>query len=381
MYNITAVELNGMISKTLIPNIVVLAIYVVLGTCGNVLVLSVYSFQMKGQSDERYFISILAAFDLIATIYCGIYMIIQCLNQVTFTHNILCKTTQFFVGLTTFIPILLLLIIAVQRYLKVCLPLKPAMSLHVKRTALILTIVISFLCALPLAFVYGSVPFHSDTYGITGTRCGKEKEGHRLARAVYAIVIGFLAVAIVTTLIVLYSLIGFTIFRQLKMNKRKSSRVEFRNSMTKTYEDGTSETENSGVTQNNITSDLDSKISNSSKEQRLENNHQTTLSELVGSKRRQKNNRRITHKLTIMFFVITLVFLFSYLPKVMLLLVEGLNIDFWEKVSNTERPGFMFIYDMFIINNIVNPFIYAFMDIKFREEATVFLNRVFQCKF
>ncbi|CAC5385678.1 CCKAR [Mytilus coruscus] len=344
---------------------------------------------MKEPSDERHFIPILAAFDLIATIYCGIYMIIQCFNQVTFTHNILCKTTQFFIGLTTFIPILLLLIIAVQRYLKVCRPLRPAISLNVKRTALILTAVISLLCALPLPYIYGSVSFHSITYGSTGTRCGKVKEGRRLARAVYAIVIGVLAVALVTTLIFLYSLIGCTVFRQLKMNKCKSSRVEFRNSGTKTDENGVSVTENSDVTQNTITSDIDSKISNlnivkidiNCKEQRLENKKQTTLSQPVGSKRRRKDNRRITHKLTVMFFVITLVFIISYLPKVMLLLFEGLYKDFWEKVSDTERPGLMFLYQMFIINNIVNPFIYAFMDIKFRKEATVFLRRVFQCTF
>ncbi|CAG2206921.1 CCKAR [Mytilus edulis] len=336
---------------------------------------------MKELSDERYFIPILAAFDLIATIYCGIYTIYQCLNQVTFTHNILCKTTQFFIGLTTFIPIFLLLIIAVQRYLKVCMPLKPAISVHVRRTALILTIVISLLCSLPLLYVYGSVPFHSITHGTIGKRCGKVKEGHMLARTIYAIVIVILAVAIITTLIVLYSLIGCAVFRQLKMNKRRSSRVEFRNSMTKTNGDQASGSENSGVTQNNITSDLDSKISSSSKEQRFENNHQTTLSQPVGSKRRQKNNRRITYKLTIMFFVITLVFLLSYLSKVMLILIEGLNKDFWETVSNTERPALMFLYHIFIINNIVNPFIYAFMDIKFRGEATVFLNRVFKSKF
>ncbi|XP_063416808.1 cholecystokinin receptor-like [Mytilus trossulus] len=377
MYNITVSEFNDMISETLIPNIVILVIYIVLGTCGNVFVLLVYSFQMKEPSDERYFIPILAAFDLIATIYCGIYMIYQCLNQVTFTHNILCKTTQFFIGLTTFIPIFLLLIIAVQRYMKVCMPLKPAISLNVKRTALILTIVISSLCALPLSYVYGSVPFHSITHGTIGQRCGKVKEGYMLARTIYAIVIGVIVVALITTLIVLYSLIGCAVFRQLKLNKRRSSRVEFRNSMTKTDGDGASVTETSGVSHNNIISDLDFKISISSKKQRLENNHQTSLSQLLGSKRRQKNNRRITYKLTIMFFVITLVFILSYLSKVMLLIVEGLNKDFWEKVSNTERPGLMFIYHIFIINNIVNPFIYAFMDIKFREEAIVLLSRVF----
>ncbi|VDI61701.1 Hypothetical predicted protein [Mytilus galloprovincialis] len=385
MENITVSEWNNIISESLIPNIVILTIYVILGTCGNVLVLLVYSFQMKESSDERYFIPILAAFDMIATIYCGIFMIIQSLYQVIFTHNILCKTAQFFIGFTTYIPVLLLLIIAIQRYMKLCRPLKPAMPLHVKRTTLILAIVISFLGALPLPYIYGSIPFHSITYGSIGRRCGKVKEGHRLVRAIYAIVIGVFAVALVTALIVLYSKIGCTVYRKLKMNRSKSSEVEFRNSVSKTDEDGVSGSEYSDGTQNT----LDSKISNSNivkidkncKEQQLEKKQQTTTSQPVGSTKRRKDNRSLTHKLTVMFFVITLVFIFSYLPKVILLLVEGLDKDFWENVSNTERPGWMFLYQIFVINNIVNPFIYAFMDIKFRKEATVFLKRFFQCTF
>ncbi|XP_052059658.1 cholecystokinin receptor-like [Mytilus californianus] len=374
MAEITVSQWNDMITKSLIPNIVILSIYIVLGTCGNILVLSVYTFQMKGLSDERYFIPILSVFDMVVTIYCGLFLIIQCFHQVTFSNNILCKTAQFFAGLTTFIPILLLLIIAVQRYLKVCMPHKPVMSLRVKRIALILTIVISLICAFPLPFVYGSVPFHSVNYGINGTNCGKLKEGHQLARAVYAIVIGFLAVATVTTLIVLYSRIGCTVFRQFKLNKSNSNRVEVGKSETKTDDEEVSEVGQNGGIQTSITSDGDSNISNTN----IAKNHQTTLS---GSKRRQKSNRRITHKLTIMFFVITLVFVLSYLPKVVLLIIEGLYEDFWEQLSDTRRSGVLFIYEMFIINNIVNPFIYAFMDIKFRKEATVFLNRVFHCKF
>ncbi|VDI71342.1 Hypothetical predicted protein [Mytilus galloprovincialis] len=374
MDNITVSEWNEIITKTLIPNIVILMIYVVLGTCGNILVLLVYFFQMKGSSDERYFIPILAVFDMVVTIYCGIFLIIQCFYTVTFTNNALCKTAQFFAGFTTFIPILLLLIIAVQRYLKVCMPNKPAMSLRVKRFALILTIVVSLVCAFPLPFVYGSIPFHSVTYGITGTNCGKLKDGQQIARAVYAIVIGFLAVAMVTTLIVLYSKIGCVVVRQFKLNKLNSDREEVRKSEKKIDNKEVSDIGQNGGIPTPVTSDADSNISNTS----LVKNHQITL---TGSKRRQKSNRRITHKLTIMFFVITLVFVLSYLPKVVLLIIEGLYDDFWEKVSNKERPGAFFIYEMFIINNIVNPFIYAFMDIKFRKKATVFLSRVLHCRF
>ncbi|CAG2205504.1 ATP5J [Mytilus edulis] len=187
--------------------------------------------------------------------------------------------------------------------MKVCRPLKPAMPLHVKRTTLILAIVISFLGALPLPYIYGSVPFHSITYGSIGRRCGKVKGGHRLVRAIYAIVIGVFAVALVTALIVLYSKIGCTVYRKLKMNRSKSSEVEFKNSVSKTDEDGVAGSEYSDGTQNT----LDSKISNSNiikidtncKEQQLENKQQTTTSQPVGSTKRRKDNRRITHKLTV----------------------------------------------------------------------------------
>jgi hypothetical protein len=59
----------------------------------------------------------------------------------------------------------------------------------------------------------------------------------------------------------------------------------------------------------------------------------------------------------------------SFLPKVILLNIEGIYQDFWEDVSDVQRLLFTFFYQMYIINNIVNPFIYAFMDSQFRDDT------------
>lgn len=63
----------------------------------------------------------------------------------------------------------------------------------------------------------------------------------------------------------------------------------------------------------------------------------------------------------------------------MILAVESVNKEFWENLSDDEITVFMFMYGVFILNNIVNP--YVIMDTKFRIEANVSLKRVLKLKF
>lgn len=103
--NITILDWNDEIVKSLTPNIIVLSIFILTWIFGNGLVLFVYTLQIKNSSDERYFIPILAVFVMIACVYLGSFAIYECLNQVTFSNSIVCKTAEFFAGFTTFVPI------------------------------------------------------------------------------------------------------------------------------------------------------------------------------------------------------------------------------------------------------------------------------------
>ncbi|CAC5397800.1 unnamed protein product [Mytilus coruscus] len=215
-------EWNEEITNSLMPNIIMLSIYIALGAIGNVLVLLIYTFQMKEASDERYFIPILAFFDMIAAIYIGVlvYYIFQCFNQAKFSSNILCKTLVFFVGNTTYNSVFILFIIAIQRYMKVCMPLKQPMSIYVKRTALLLALLMSLICALPLPFVFGTTPFHNIDYGVSGMRYGRLKDGHPFVRAGYSVVAGLFVFVIVKSLIIVYGRIISTVFVGLQVNKK-----------------------------------------------------------------------------------------------------------------------------------------------------------------
>ena len=215
MENVTLYEWNDQMTLNLIPDTLMLAVYLVVGICGNSIVIVVYAFQMNEVSDERYFIPILATSDLIAVVYCASYGILKNVKYVTFSSRILCQTMQYFIGLTTYTSIVLLLIIAIQRYMKVCQTPKLPMTVYVKRGLVFLVFFISFLFALPIPFIYGTLPYKNENHGIKGTRCGKLKNSNMIAGVAYECIIGITTVVIVTALIVLYSKIGYTIYRKL----------------------------------------------------------------------------------------------------------------------------------------------------------------------
>lgn len=221
MDNLTVLELNDEVIVSMTLNMIVLAVYLFVGICGNVLVLLVHAFQMKNFSDERYFILILAACDLIATLYLGSFAIYNSINQVTYSHYVLCKTPSFFAGLATIIPICVLLIIAFQRYFKICMNLNQSRTLLFKRLALVLVILILDLVAMPLPFITEIIPVNSPRYRIIGTRCGSLRKGNKLARHVYFVLVGLFVIVTITTFIVLYSRIAYRIFRHFKKGRHQ----------------------------------------------------------------------------------------------------------------------------------------------------------------
>lgn len=476
MENITLDEWNDEMTLNLIPDTLMLAVYLVVGICGNSIVIVVYAIQMNEVSDERYFIPILATSDLIAVLYCASYGILKNVKYVTFSSRILCQTMQYFIGLTTYTSIVLLLIIAIQRYMKVWQAPKRPMTVFVKRGLVFLVFLISFLVALPIPFIYGTLPYKNEIHGINGTRCGKLKNSNMIAGVAYECIIGITTVVIVTALIVLYSKIGCTVHRKLII------RFLTMKTMKKKYQINTPtgrNTDNSEDYANNIKTDAnlrligrdtdvdmteeqrtsylgvqshtnaeeqrptdleerpadpkeqrlttleerqtDSKEQNPTdpeeqrpngleeerktdpkehrptdpdeqrptdpveqihtepEEQRPTDNANTKTFPSPCSKKRKKAHRRIANKLTLMFFIITLLFMVSFLPKVILLNIEGIYQDFWENVSDVQRLLFTFFYQMYIINNIVNPFIYAFMDSQFRDDTKAMFKRLCPC--
>ena len=214
---------NKDLSDVLIPNNVILVCYMLLAMGGNSVVLYVYKFRMKNNLTERYIIPILAATDLLAATVNASSAVAVNLMQVIFFNSNLCKALGVLRGLTTYMSVFILLIIAVQRYLKVIKPAGRQMDKKLSLIALLCAFVLSLILAVPTSLFYGSVPFKNDDGSLQGMKCTRIKEENKTGSIIYSSILGLMAIAVNVSLIGIYSRIGWAIFRQTKLNKKFSN--------------------------------------------------------------------------------------------------------------------------------------------------------------
>jgi membrane protein YdbS with pleckstrin-like domain len=382
-------EWNSELAKALIPNDVLLSLYIILGIFGNVTVILVYGLRMKKKTENRYFIPVLAVSDLTGVIVCSSFALALNMMQAQFYNTHLCKAWWFFAALTTSMSIFLLLIIAAQRYITVCRPVGSQMTLMHKRLAIGLSIGLAIIVAGPTSALYGSVEFPNSDGGIVGVRCSKLKDVSKAGSLVYGVVVVLVILTSITLMIYFYSRIGHKLFIHFKYrttvdsDKRRPSCTEQGSSNSESGYDKEMCTSTSQVDMNTVDqheSNTDDEVDINTVDQRESSTNEEKTPTSVETKQKtsrqhkskkdhEQINRRVMHKLTIMFMLITFVFLICYIPKVVLLLIEGLDPNFWENFSDSERSAVLFIYRIFILNNVVNPFIYAFMDLEFRKEV------------
>jgi hypothetical protein len=83
-----------------------------------------------------------------------------------------------------------------------------------------------------------------------------------------------------------------------------------------------------------------------------------------------------TKRITLMLFMITLVFVLSFIPHLALILLNAFNTSFIQDMTPTEVSVYNVFLRSFVINNMANPIIYGFCDKKFRSEC---FNCIFRC--
>ncbi|XP_061164947.1 cholecystokinin receptor type A-like [Saccostrea echinata] len=366
---------NSALATILIPNNVILSLYMIAGFLGNSTVIFIYGLKIKGNKEERYFIPFLATADLCASLVCASFGIAQNMMQATFDNEPLCKTWWFFAGSTTLISVFLLIIIAVHRYLKVCKPLGKQMTLKWKRLALVLCLAVAFPLAGPMTYFYGSESFvKDDEMRIYGRRCGRLSTTNKTGSLLYGGVLVLTAITIIVVLTCLYSKIGFTIVKRFKYKKAVGN-----NSTTEQPRSRFSSGDAIAESEQDIHSvETDSTVLSSShlpqasiptKGKVIPTNTNQRLKHLpLSSSTKRRRNRRTVHRFTLMFMLITVIFLICYIPKVIIMLLEANNTKFWEGFSEAGRSAVSFVYRIYILNNVTNPFIYAFLDKKFSEQ-------------
>ncbi|KAK3583182.1 hypothetical protein CHS0354_025701, partial [Potamilus streckersoni] len=87
-----------------------------------------------------------------------------------------------------------------------------------------------------------------------------------------------------------------------------------------------------------------------------------------------------SRKTAFLMFVITLSFILSYLPNILLMLIRSLQDGFVDSMSSSERAAYKLFLRSYFLNCALNPFVYGACDSRFRSSCKDLFKKIFRRK-
>ena len=386
-------EFNFHYVNVFIPNIVWSLICLVIGIVGNVIIILVYIFKMKNYSEERYFIPILALFDLCAIIFTTIYSILDYVYFVNFQSSIICKLITFSTYSWTAISGHTLLVIGVQRYLKICKPLRPQMTLFWRRAAVAITIGYSFAFSSPLLYFAGIKEFDwtFEDRNVTVKTCALNADNNIQFNTAYFLLLSVILIIVnILAIMGVYIPIGHVIYkvfakkRYVKNNTNHNSDVMVE-SRTESTDDiqaiELSSDDGFKMSCGNLENSNTDKTVQSSTHHTVNVSDRSEIRNKYSLSKQKKPHISVDRKsrskvnFNLMLITVILFYMLSYTPVIYVLFLKTDETYYWHNLSNVQVRLQLCLLRFYVINNIVNPFIYGYFEKKIRES----MKSLFKC--
>lgn len=234
--NVTLRNLNDLEANERLPVVIFLGVLSVIGFIGNLHVIIVGICRLHTPSNYRIFITLLAVMDILNCLFGMPFEIFDNKYPYTFTYTTTCRVMRFHNTFVNIGSMLILLTIAVERYQKICKPLKTQMSKKRLGVACGIVVLISLVFSCPQAVFNGhrTVIFREQNitakYNITGIDCtvSDEYKDTPFPR-IYYIIINFGIIGSIVILTVLYCCVGQSLRKHTKSFGRLSA---FRSSVS-----------------------------------------------------------------------------------------------------------------------------------------------------
>ncbi|XP_046569802.1 gastrin/cholecystokinin type B receptor-like [Haliotis rubra] len=406
-FNITSVyEYNNAFARLYMPVIVFLVVLLAVGVVGNSLVCYVYYVKFK-PSNNRCFIVIIGILDLLTCVVSIPLHILELNYNATFGTFGLCELIMTCVTFFSMSSAAVLVVVAVDRYRKICQPFKRQMTPFSAKISSVIVCVVSGLFSIPSSVIDG--PRTISLGEVNATICSQRDEDSDL-HIVYSGIQIFLFVGALVSLVVLYGLIWHQIRRKQTIRRRFSECKNTDNTLRpcltgQTHSARTSDNDccqplNCDTTQvgeeNNANTvirthtyrheaDNGTPLNLIQNNVRCESGSQSRSDETVitycfgqasspsfmpalstlrpTSTPAHSQGKHGTGKITMVLFLITLVFILSYLPYLALTVARSTHPDI---LDETPVAGAI-LERSYFIQSISNPLIYSFCNAIFRR--------------
>ncbi|XP_046574616.1 cholecystokinin receptor type A-like [Haliotis rubra] len=346
----------------------------------------IYGFLNKQFRRELRLIS-LATFDLITVTICIPSEIADIRHNYTFGPYTLCKILRLLVTFSAIASASTLVAIAVDRYRKICRPFEKQMTPLSAKVTVIVCSLMTVVVSSPNAVIYGPRAVATDDGYINGSDCSTSDDYVRTPYPlIYNGVLFFIFFSSTLSLSVLYGLIWRQVVRQRKrMNAvyeiRQNVEMDSRHEMIPNT--SSSDVQCPSVTWDSslLSSDRsDSNIPARRSERIPDSCPDGNTPSLPGrhpsrcgrneSPTGTSSLRQRGHKTVLMLFLITLVFVLSFLPHLGLMATQAVNKHVFDDLTGAGIAANNLFLRSYFINSASNPIIYSFCNERFRLEVT-----------
>ncbi|XP_061183163.1 cholecystokinin receptor type A-like [Saccostrea echinata] len=206
-------RLNDEAVETLIPAVVFIVILMIIGIIGNPAIVYFYGFKLR-PTPSYMFIVALAVFDFVG---CAVSMPLELVDLIrfyTFESAVTCKLLRFVNYLMAISSGSILIAIAVDRYRKICKPFESQITIKMAKI-IIPCILFGSVCVSWPSFVFYTVVQVNltEVAGAVGQDCTTRRDdSYKLYITLYNGILFLVFIIAITSLIVLYCLVGKQIF-------------------------------------------------------------------------------------------------------------------------------------------------------------------------
>lgn len=322
---------------------------------GNSAVLHIFRTKYK-KSNYRFFVLLLASFDMGSGIVFGMKEQFRIQRVYHGGTSVACQVLNYVghsVGMGT---VFMVLFIAVERYKKICTPFQTQFTIAQCVRFCVIAIIISAIFNIPTIFIFGKREFKIEN--INASRCCVLK---RLDGTIFPILyfgsLNTVSLSVVISIIVIQLKIRAVISRQSQLKKRMIFTCKTKPKKAETpisCEDG-----------NNVDNEI-----------KLPAITMTIASREMSTKKKTSDESKAV-RIAVTFCIITALLIISiqamFMNEIILSVSRYLRPE--DKISKNQDIFNVYFPDIFTLNGMLNPFIYFFVDNKFRHEVKTLCRR------
>ena len=351
-----------------------LGLLCVIGTIGNIHVLIVFP-RKYSPSNFKIFIVGMAIVDILACTLVIPFEIIDERYMYTFDNETVCKTFRFLSYSLTILSGFLLLLIAVERFRKICRPFSSQMKRRTVYIMCVILITVAVGLTAPNCIVQRiNIKSVIGYEGLKGTNCGATKTEFS------SLYYGFLLLISTTVLIIvvtIYAIILRTIWKHRQslflITNRESANFSLSDFRLSSLPDDNVKRNSAAGRESFASSEDDEPIILSSPNS-PPNSRPSSMVEVQTRKKPSKLHRAVRN--TLMLMVASFISYCGMLPVIVLSIIRNVDPKIYGVIKSELGVVMTILVRGFFLNNVVNPYVYCFMDSKFRKECKALYSAI-----